>query len=184
MASVESYKAQVTSAYLILIKNQDERDAIPLINGKMKIKKSAPIMGPANQMIEIVANGGNTIIELHFKNQLEDQKLFKWSKAIEEVINDMLPKGQNQLGRIKEIHQLCNFTDSNKLSIRHSTRISKSVSNLMVDSDDRVRKRSSMMPHIRPDYKPGKAVPPPKPVRKARIAPITQSALDLPNTRF
>ena len=179
-ASVETYKAQVTSAYLILIKNEDERENIPLINGKMKIKKSP------NQMIVIQTNGGNTIVELHFKKKLEDQKLFKWSKAIEEVINDMLPKGQNQLGRIKEIHKLCNFTD-NKSKLRHSSRISKSVSNLLVEPNDRTRKRSSMMPQLRSDFipeKPGKSKPPPKPVRKTRIAPIAQSNLDLPNTRF
>ena len=136
-ASVETYKAQVTSAYLILIKNEDERENIPLINGKMKIKKSP------NQMIVIHANGGNTIVELHFNKKLEDQKLFKWSKAIDEVINDMLPKRQNQLGRIKTIHNLCNT-----FVIKSDLRKSKSTSCLLeaFHTNEDLKPQSTPMP--------------------------------------
>ena len=155
--SVTTMKTQVSSNYITLIAG-DMKQSIPLLNAKFSVKKNSPLIGPSNQMIVIQTNGKMTIIEIHFHPLFDDQKLFKWNKALSEVVNEMLPNNLNQLGRIKQIHKLSSPLDPYRRS-KVDNRTSVSLANVNQMVRTRGQSALSTMDFSRSDSDSALAVP-------------------------
>ena len=187
-SSIVTLKIQVTSTYLLLIADKEAKQSIPLLNATMTVKKNKPLIGPDSKFIEILTNGGKTIIEIHFKPLFDDHNLFKWNKAISDVLNEMLPRNQNQLTRIKKMHQLSSPLESYRLGNRKSV----SSTNLSTESSSsglsgaRLSRLSmtSLASGSEGIWIGKKAKPPPKPVRKTLLPKPSGSSLAIPKSQF